>query len=105
MDLIPNPEYEAAELEASVLDAAGNRMSEMTVCRLYGRIRPPRYKRNSDGSFAEVLPFLTGKMWCKTHNREAIFNDGEWKCDKRLGGIMFPCQVELTPPSSGSADS
>jgi len=31
--------------------------------------------------------------WRKTHNREAIHQrqDGSYKCDPKLGGIMFPC--------------
>lgn len=61
--MIPNPEYEEVQFEATCLDEHGNKMSKMVVCMFYGRIRPPRYKKLPDGTFEEVFSHLPeGKM-------------------------------------------
>lgn len=61
MKMVPNPEYEDAPFEAACLDKDGNKLSEMYVCILFGRPRPPRYRQLPDGSLEEVFSHVPEK--------------------------------------------
>lgn len=60
--LIENPEYETAPFQGVVLDEDGRRLSDMTACLVFRRLKPPRYRRNYDGTLSEVFPYLAPKV-------------------------------------------
>lgn len=59
-NLKPNPEYETARYEGVVLDDKKNKLSDTVASVLYGRPRPPRFKKVND-TFVEVPAFIPDK--------------------------------------------
>ena len=61
MNLVPNPEYEKAELQGVVMNGMGIKLSDEISALAFGRTKPPRYNRTPSGGLVEIPAFLPEK--------------------------------------------